>query len=93
MAVADLPQELKLSDAQIIEALWKLTQRIEQLERDVDGIVETLAINSTNIRLLTKGFREIDESEDGRNSYLSSILKEMKSNAKAKPKDKYKEIP
>lgn len=88
MIVADLPQELKLSDAQIIDALWKLTQRIEQLERDVDSIVETLAINSTNIRLLTKGFREIDESEDGRNIYLSSTLKERRTNAKAE--NKYK---
>jgi len=66
-----------------------LTTWAENADRDIHSIIEVLTIHSENIRLLVKGFKEISESEDGRNNYLSSTLKEIKSYAKAKHQGKY----
>ena len=50
----------------------------EQDRRSIDSMYEVLAIHSENIRLLTQGVIEAHEGEDGRNLFLSSTLKEIK---------------
>ena len=67
-----------------------LVTAVEDNRRSLDSHYEILAIHGVNIDLLFKGFTEILESEDGRNNYLSSTLKEMRVKKGEQRTSKYK---
>lgn len=63
--------------ADLKKAVDCLITACEDNRRSIYSMYETLAIHGQNIGLLCKGFKEISESEDGRNNYLSSTPKEI----------------
>ncbi len=64
----------------------------EQDRRSIDSMYEVLAIHSENIRLLTQGVIEAHEGEDGRNKFLSSTLKEIRTKPLPSPNYIYSTI-
>ena len=115
MTTVDLPQELKLSDAQIIEVLWKLTAGYKALREQMDAQLEVIQamvseisfiidqtlehrlreegikyhnklVNTFNLARRVKG---LEEELDGLLIHYTDTLKEIRTNAKARPKYKY----
>jgi len=87
MAV-DLPEELKIKDDELIECLYKQTQRIKEITDGYKVLMKLMSQVYRNQAIMIKGFEEVWEQLDGMEKYLSSTLKEIE-NAKARPKYKY----
>jgi len=92
--VSEIPEELKLTDAQIIDTLWKLVVNYKDVRDQVNALWNEVVHHSGEMNLkgdwyrLDKRLRETEEQLEGLMKHYTDTLNEMRANAKRKPKDR-----